>query len=108
MYFCPMSGIGRNPALLRRLAWTGAVLAFGLIVLGGVVRITGSGMGGGDHWPLCHGQWFPPLDFPTMIEIGHRWVAALVSLLVLATALVSWARHRAARSLRNPAILAAI
>ena len=33
--------------LLRRLAWTGAALAFGLIVLGGVVRITGSGMGCG-------------------------------------------------------------
>ena len=24
--------------------------------------------------------WFPPLDLPTMIEIGHRWAAALVSL----------------------------
>ena len=70
--------------LLRRLAWTGAALALGLIVLGGVVRITGSGMGCGDHWPRCNGQWFPPLDLPTLIEIGHRWAAALVSLLVLA------------------------
>ena len=59
------------------------MLAFGLIVLGGVVRITGSGMGCGDHWPLCNGEWFPPLDLPTMIEIGHRWAAALVSMVVL-------------------------
>ena len=69
--------------LLRRLAAGGAGLAFGLIVLGGVVRITGSGMGCGDHWPRCDGEWFPPLDLPTLIEIGHRWAAALVSLLVL-------------------------
>jgi heme o synthase len=93
--------------LLRRLAWTGAGLAFGLIVLGGVVRITGSGMGCGDHWPRCNGQWFPPLDLPTMIEIGHRWAAALVSLVVLATAAVAWTRHRSERALRNPATLAA-
>src|SRR5918912_1588914 len=85
---------------LRRLAWAGAGLTFGLIVLGGVVRITGSGMGCGDHWPLCDGQWFPPLDLPTLIEIAHRWVAALVSLVVLAVAGVAWRRHR-----REPALL---
>jgi heme o synthase len=92
--------------LLRRLAWTGASLALALIVLGGVVRITGSGMGCGDHWPRCDGQWFPPLDLPTLIEIGHRWVAALVSLVVLAVAVVGWRRHRHEPALRNPALLA--
>ena len=94
--------------LLRRLAWTGAGLAFGLIVLGGVVRITGSGMGCGDHWPRCNGEWFPPLDLPTMIEIGHRWAAALVSLVVLALTAVAWIRHRNDRRLRDPATLALI
>jgi protoheme IX farnesyltransferase len=94
--------------LLRRLAWTGAALAFGLIVLGGVVRITGSGMGCGDHWPLCDGKWFPPLDLPTMIEISHRWVAGLVSIVVLATTAVAWTKHRTERSLRDPATLASL
>ena len=92
--------------LLRRLAWLGAGLAFGLIVLGGVVRITGSGMGCGDHWPRCNGEWFPPLDLPTMIEIGHRWAAALVSLVVAAIAAVAWLKHRHDPALRNPATLA--
>ena len=77
-------------------------------MLGGVVRITGSGMGCGDHWPRCDGQWFPPLDLPTLIEIGHRWAAALVSLLVLAVAAVAWRRHRAEPALRNPATLALV
>ena len=98
----------RNPALLRRLAWTGAALACGLIVLGGVVRITGSGMGCGEHWPRCHGEWFPPLDLPTMIEIGHRWAAALVSLVVLAVTVVAWVNHRNEPRLRTPATLASI
>src|SRR5829696_2237534 len=97
-----------HPRLLRRLAWTGAALALGLIVLGGVVRITGSGMGCGDHWPLCDGEWFPPLDFPTMIEIGHRWAAALVSVVVLGTTTVAWARCRADRTVRDPATLASV
>jgi protoheme IX farnesyltransferase len=104
-----MNPLKQDPTrLLRRLAWTGAVLAFGLIVLGGVVRITGSGMGCGDHWPLCNGEWFPPLDLPTMIEIGHRWAAALVSILVVAMTAVAWIRHRAEPRLRTPATLALV
>ena len=94
--------------LYRILAWSAVALTFGLIVLGGVVRITGSGMGCGEHWPLCKGEWFPPLDLPTMIEIGHRWAAALVSIFVLALASVGWWRHRAEPRLRNPATLALV
>lgn len=90
----------------RRLAWTGAVLAFGLIVLGGIVRITGSGMGCGDHWPRCDGEWFPPLDLPTFIEIGHRWAAALLSVVVLGLGALAWIRHRGEPALRKPATLA--
>src|SRR5215210_6723499 len=93
---------------MRRLAWIGTGLAFGLIVLGGVVRITGSGMGCGDHWPRCDGEWFPPLDFPTMIEIGHRWAAALVSVVVAAMAAIAWLKHRHDPALRNPATLAVV
>ena len=103
-----MASAPPSPSLLRRLAWTGSGLALGLIVLGGVVRITGSGMGCGDHWPRCNGEWFPPLDLPTMIEIGHRWAAALVSLVVLATAGVAWSRHRREPGLVRPATLALV
>ena len=61
-------------------------------------------MGCGDHWPRCNGEWFPPLDLPTLIEISHRWVAALVSVLVFAVAAVAWRRHRSRAALRNPAL----
>ena len=35
------------------LALTTAVLTIGLIVVGAVVRVTDSGLGCGDSWPLC-------------------------------------------------------
>jgi heme A synthase len=73
------------------LAWTAAAAAYLLVVLGAVVRISGSGMGCGDHWPLCNGHLFPPLsDIPTVIEWSHRLVAAVVSVLVVGLALLGW------------------
>jgi protoheme IX farnesyltransferase len=43
-----------------------------------------------------------------MIEIGHRWAAALVSLVVLALTPVAWVRHRNEPRLRAPATLASV
>jgi protoheme IX farnesyltransferase len=43
-----------------------------------------------------------------MIEIGHRWAAALVSIVVTAIAAVAWLRHRRDPDLRNPATLAVV
>lgn len=83
----------------RRLAWTAAGCTYLLIILGAVVRITGSGMGCGEHWPLCNGRLLPPLDLPTLIEYTHRLVAAAVSALVLATAAAAW---RLGRGRREP------
>jgi heme a synthase len=75
------------------LAWTAVACAYLLIVLGAVVRITGSGMGCGDHWPLCNGHLFPSLnDIPTVIEWSHRLVAAVVSILVIALVVLDWRR----------------
>ncbi len=63
-------------------------------------------MGCGDNWPRCNGEWFPPLDLPTFIEIFHRWVAALVSVLIVATVWIAWRRHRDTPLLWRPAVLA--
>jgi heme A synthase len=76
---------------LTTLAWSAAACTYLLIVLGAVVRITGSGLGCGDHWPLCNGHLFPPTgDIGTVIEWSHRLVAALVSILVIALAAYDW------------------
>jgi len=73
-----------------RLAWTAAACTYLLIILGAVVRITGSGLGCGEHWPLCNGRLLPPLDLPTWIEWSHRLVAGLVTALVAALAAYTW------------------
>lgn len=82
--------------VLKRFAWLALITAFftyALIVFGGVVRITGSGMGCGDDWPLCNGRLIPPMDLETLIEYGHRLAAALVSVLVFLVAGYAF-RHR--------------
>jgi heme a synthase len=81
-----------------RFAWTAAAFTYLLIILGAIVRITGSGLGCGEHWPLCNGRLLPPLDLPTMIEYGHRLAAAAVSVLVAALALHAWWLRRGAGS----------
>src|SRR6266568_5783009 len=81
-----------------RLAWTAATFTYVLIILGAIVRTTGSGLGCGEHWPLCNGKLLPPLDLPTMIEYGHRLAAAAVSGLVAALAGYAWWLRQGAES----------
>ena len=81
--------------LLRRLGLGALALAFLHVILAPVVRITGSGLGCGDHWPKCHGYWFPPFDrMDLIIEVMHRYIAASLSLTLLALLGFAIARRR--------------
>ena len=84
-----------------------------LILVGGVVRTTGSGMGCPD-WPKCFGQWVPPTDvsqlpanyqeiykdhgygsmqfsaFKTWVEYVNRLIGVLIGFLAIGTAWASW------------------
>jgi heme A synthase len=64
-------------------------------VFGAIVRISGSGMGCGDHWPLCYGHLFPPTDRPDLvIEWTHRLLASILVLTVVAFAVFAWTARR--------------
>ena len=89
----------------RALSVATAVATYALVVLGGVVRVSGSGLGCPD-WPLCHGRVLPPLDLHAIIEYSHRTTASLTSVLVVATAVVAWVAWRNRRDLVIPATVA--
>ena len=70
-----------------------AALTLGLIVFGAIVRVTDSGLGCGNDWPLCNGTIFPPLDnIAAWIEWLHRLFALLIGMFGLATLVVAWRR----------------
>ena len=80
---------------LRRLSILSLVLGVGHVVFGAIVRITGSGMGCGDHWPKCHGYWVPPFSRPDLIiEVTHRYFAATLSLAIIALLVMAFLRRR--------------
>lgn len=87
----------------RRLAAVTAALIYLLIVVGGIVRVTGSGLGCPD-WPLCYGQVLPPPEIEAIIEFSHRFVAGVGGLFILATAFFAWRDYRRQRWISVPAL----
>src|SRR6202163_4427997 len=82
--------------LFRRLAVVTALFAYLQIALGGVVRVSGSGLACPD-WPLCHGRPYPPADVHAIIEYSHRAVGSVTGILIIATVVTAWVVFRTRR-----------
>src|SRR5258708_7789013 len=66
-----------------------AFTTFLLIIAGGLVTSTGSGLSVPD-WPLSFGQVFPPMVGGVRFEHTHRLIAATVGLLTVVSAIWLW------------------
>ena len=89
----------------RQLALATLLLTFLLIVIGGIVRVSDSGLGCGpadsglEGWPFCNGDVVPGVDLNSIIEYTHRVVASVVGLMMLALAVLAWRNYREHRTL---------
>jgi cytochrome c oxidase assembly protein subunit 15 len=87
----------RNDALLRIFAYGSVFSTYVLIVIGGYVTTSNSGLGCGESWPLCKGAVFPSLNNPeVVIELTHRLFNSVVGVFILGMAIVAWTRYRKA------------
>ena len=100
-----MSGGNAISRGYARLLLATSVVTYLLIVMGGVVCVTGSGQGCPD-WPRCYGQVIPPAQFGAIIEMTHRFLAALTTPLILIAAVWGWRKYGAIRWVSWPATLA--
>src|SRR5215216_1942842 len=98
----------------RRLLNATILATFALIVIGGVVRVSDSGLGcgpagSGTHgWPLCGGRVLPFLQQHQVIEFSHRVAATIVVLLIAALAFVAVRHLRDRRWLVRGVVAAAV
>jgi heme a synthase len=95
---------GAPPAVRDRLApwrrWTGPVLVanlvaqIGIIVTGGAVRLTGSGLGC-STWPQCEpgqftAQFHPETTYHQFVEFGNRTLTGVLSVIAVAALVLVW------------------
>ena len=92
----------RENSGLKFLAYGSVLSTYVLIVIGGYVVFSGSGLGcgssGAESWPLCNGQLIPPLSRAPLVEWTHRLFTLVASLFVLGTAILAWTRYRDERT----------
>jgi cytochrome c oxidase assembly protein subunit 15 len=75
------------PRFLRPLAWATLVANIGIVLTGGAVRLTGSGLGC-PTWPRCTESSYTPhgeLDYHSAIEFGNRTLTFVLVAIAVAT-----------------------
>ncbi len=90
---------------LERFAWVYLGYLFAVILFGAWVRISGSGNGCGNHWPVCNGEIIPQApNVKTVIEFTHRLTSGLSGILGIILLAWSWRRRETHRWLFRSAL----
>lgn len=107
-------GEAEGLARFRRLATLTIVATIALTLIGGVVRVSDSGLGcgpagSGTHgWPLCEGGVVPEATSESIIEYTHRVVAGIVAVLILVMVVQAFRNLRSYRSLVRGSVAAGV
>lgn len=106
----------------RKVALAAAIATYLLILMGGLVRVSGAGLGCPD-WPTCFGRWIPPTSIdqlPSEIdpeqfnfrlawtEYINRLLGMIVGLLIAYTAILALRQYRRTPRILYPSIAAAV
>lgn len=83
-------------------------LNVGVILLGALVRATGSGAGCGRSWPTCGGEVLPELEGATAIEFTHRAVSGFALVMVAVLVVLVWRRTDKGHLARKGAVLSMV
>jgi heme a synthase len=100
-----LSSVSFGPRTISRVALANAVANGLIVVTGGAVRLTGSGLGC-PTWPNCTDASFVPTEELAghgLIEFGNRTLTGVLGVIALATLVVVWRSPR--RDLRPLAVL---
>jgi heme a synthase len=100
--------IRRLDRYLRPLGWATLVANCVLVVTGGAVRLTASGLGC-PTWPRCTDRGFTPhgaLSMHSAIEFGNRTLTFVLTAIAVATFIAAWQSAR--RDLRILALVLAL
>ncbi|MCA1657295.1 MAG: COX15/CtaA family protein [Actinobacteria bacterium] len=88
-----------SPSAYRRITLAAALALAFIIVTGGAVRLTGSGLGCPD-WPTCaRGRLVASVSYHPMVEFVNRTITGIVSVLVIVAVLGSLVRRPRRRDL---------
>ena len=105
---------GAAPRWLRRIFVANLVAQVGIVVTGGIVRLTGSGLGC-PTWPECvEGSYTPTArqeeSWHKLVEFGNRLLTFVLALLALAAIVgaIVWMVRRRGRGLPNRGLLLAL
>lgn len=91
----------------RKLAASSLIATFALIVVGALVRSTGSGLGCSTSWPDCSGSLIPNFtDHHVVIEFTHRAIAGVIMILIGVLAYKAYRARRETPHLVAPSIAA--